>query len=96
MSPFVPEAILAMLSVADMSWRPILSAGLQAIADATPDYLPALAADDYLPTKGRLFAAFSLPLDDVRYVLVGEVPYPRADSATGGCFIDFAVPSFFF
>lgn len=93
MSPFVPEAILAMLSVADMSWRPILSAGLQAIADATPDYLPALAADDYLPTKGRLFAAFSLPLDDVRYVLVGEGPYPRADSATGVCFMDGAVGS---
>jgi uracil-DNA glycosylase len=56
-----------------------------------PAYLPALAADDYLPTGGRLFAAFSLPLAQVRYVLVGEGPYPRPESATGVCFMDGAV-----
>lgn len=93
MSSHVPDAILAMLSAADPSWRPILSAGLQAMASANPDYFPILATDDYLPTKGRLFAAFSLPLDEVRYVLVGEGPYPRSDSATGVCFMDGAVGS---
>lgn len=61
------------------------------MAAADPDYLPALAADQYLPTQGRMFAAFALPLDAVRYVLVGEGPYPRPESATGVCFMDGAV-----
>ena len=60
---------------------------------ANPAYLAALAVDDYLPTGQRLFAAFSLPLAEVRYVLVGEGPYPRPDSATGLCFMDGAVGS---
>lgn len=60
---------------------------------ASPSYLPELAQDQYLPTGQRLFAAFALPLDAVRYVLVGEGPYPRAESATGVCFMDGAVGS---
>lgn len=87
----LPAAILDALNLAHASWRPHLVAGLDAMMRATPDYLPALAGDDYLPTGGRLFAAFSLPLDRVRYVLVGEGPYPRAESATGVCFMDGAV-----
>ena len=58
-----------------------------------PAYLPALAADEYFPTDARLFAAFQQPMDEVRYVLVGEGPYPRAESATGLCFMDGAVGS---
>ena len=38
-----------------------------------------------------MFAAFAQPLDKVRYVLVGEGPYPREQSATGVCFMDGAV-----
>ena len=79
------------LALADPSWRPHLLRGLEAVAQANPGYLPALAADDYLPTRGRLFAAFAQPLDRVRYVLVGEGPYPRPESATGVCFMDGAV-----
>jgi uracil-DNA glycosylase len=87
----IPSSILAALERVDPSWRPHLVAGLEAVARATPDYLPALAADTYLPTEQRLFAAFALPLAQVRYVLVGEGPYPRAESATGVCFMDGAV-----
>jgi len=87
----IPPSIAAALGLAHPSWRPILEAGLQAVAQAQPDYLPALAADHYLPTEGRLFAAFALPREAVRYVLVGEGPYPRAESATGVCFMDGAV-----
>jgi uracil-DNA glycosylase len=90
-SSTVPAAILDTLHLADPSWRPHLLAGLEAVARANPAYLPALAADDYLPTEQRLFAAFALPLEQVRYVLVGEGPYPRAESATGVCFMDGAV-----
>jgi uracil-DNA glycosylase len=87
----IPDSIVAALDLADISWRPHLLRGLEAVAKADPGYLPALAADDYLPTQGRLFAAFAQPLDRVRYVLVGEGPYPRAESATGVCFMDGAV-----
>jgi uracil-DNA glycosylase len=87
----IPASILDTLGLADISWRPILEAGLQAVAAADPRYLPALADDDYLPTHGRLFAAFAQPIDKVRHVLVGEGPYPRAESATGVCFMDGAV-----
>jgi uracil-DNA glycosylase len=89
--PAIPPVISDALQLADASWRPHLEAGLRAMMDATPDYLPALAEDHYLPTGGRLFAAFGLPIDRVRYVLVGEGPYPREESATGVCFMDGAV-----
>ncbi|MCE3604550.1 uracil-DNA glycosylase [Massilia sp. P8910] len=87
----IPPAILDAVSRADPSWQPILRQGLEAVMRAEPLYLPTLAADTYLPTEQRLFAAFALPLDQVRYVLVGEGPYPRAESATGVCFMDGAV-----
>lgn len=89
----IPPSILDALSRAHPSWQPHLRKGLGAMMRANPAYLDALAADDYLPTGQRLFAAFSLPLSDVRYVLVGEGPYPRAESATGVCFMDGAVGS---
>jgi uracil-DNA glycosylase len=90
-STAIPSAILAALDRADPSWRPYLVAGLEAVVRADPAYLAALADDDYLPTGQRLFAAFALPVEKVRYVLVGEGPYPRAESATGVCFMDGAV-----
>ena len=92
-SPSIPAPILDALSRAHPSWQPHLRAGLDAMAAADPAYLPALAASDYLPTEQRLFAAFTQPLSEVNYVLVGEGPYPRAESATGVCFMDGAVGS---
>ena len=93
MSSVISFGINATLKFADPSWEPILLRGLEAVADADPHYLPNLAEDSYLPTENRLFAAFAQPLDKVRYVLVGEGPYPRAESATGVCFMDGAVGS---
>ena len=87
----IPTTILAALERADISWRPLLIEGLEAMMAATPDYLPQLAQDQCLPTEQRLFAAFALPMQQVKYVLVGEGPYPRAESATGVCFMDGAV-----
>ncbi|TAK92112.1 MAG: uracil-DNA glycosylase [Burkholderiaceae bacterium] len=89
----IPAAITEQLALADPSWRPVLHAGLMAMMEMQPDYLPALAADQYLPTQGRMFAAFAQPLSGVRYVLIGEGPYPREQSATGVCFMDGAVQS---
>ncbi|KRB78759.1 uracil-DNA glycosylase family protein [Noviherbaspirillum sp. Root189] len=93
MSQTIPQPIFAALDLAHVSWHPILKRGLQAVAAADPAYLPALAEAQYLPTEGRLFAAFTKPLHEVRYVLVGEGPYPREESATGVCFMDGAVES---
>lgn len=87
----IPDLFIDALTLAHSSWRPALHAGLAAVAKANPAYLPELAGDRYLPTDGRTFAAFSLPLDSVRHVLVGEGPYPRPESATGYCFMDGAV-----
>lgn len=89
----IPSAIRDALALAHPSWRPILIRGLEAMAEADPAYLTTLVADSYLPTEGRMFAAFALSLDAVRYVLVGEGPYPRAESATGVCFMDGTVES---
>src|SRR4051812_32784597 len=83
----IPAVISDALARAHVSWHPTLIAGLEAMARADPAYLPLLATDDYLPTEQRLFAAFALPMAQVRYVLVGEGPYPRAESATGVCFM---------
>lgn len=91
MSSLIPQAIVDALDLAHPSWHAALKKGLDAVARADSGYLPALAQDAYLPTQGRLFAAFSQPIDCVRYVLVGEGPYPREQSATGVCFMDGAV-----
>lgn len=89
----LPAAVLEALKPVHPSWKPVLIKGLEAVAQADPGYLPALAEDRFLPTQNRMFAAFSIPLEAVRYVLVGEGPYPREESATGVCFMDGAVES---
>ena len=86
-----PEVIEKALERAHPGWIPVLREGLAAITRRSPDYLETLADDVFLPTGNRLFAAFSQPMEAVRYVLVGEGPYPRAESASGYCFMDAAV-----
>jgi uracil-DNA glycosylase len=93
MSKLIPTSILDALELAHPSWRSALIKGLEAVTDADPGYLSALEKDAFLPTQGRIFAAFAQPLDQIRYVLVGEGPYPREQSATGVCFMDGAVES---
>lgn len=91
MNNHFPEVINEALKRAHPSWQPVLKEGLAAITRQTPDYLNELVKDDFLPTRGRLFAAFSQPIDAVRFVLMGEGPYPREESASGYCFMDAAV-----
>jgi uracil-DNA glycosylase len=91
MTSRIPQDILDALDLAHASWRPALKAGLDALVEVEPIYLTQLVQGKYLPTDGRMFAAFATPLDAVRYVLVGEGPYPREESATGVCFMDGAV-----
>jgi uracil-DNA glycosylase len=53
------------------------------------DYLEQLAASsDWLPGAPKIFNAFMLPLEQTRYILFGESPYPRQASANGYAFWD--------
>jgi uracil-DNA glycosylase len=77
------------LNIVDPSWRSCLKEALKTI---NPDYLDSLQeSDDWLPGPNNIFNAFSLPLDKVDYILLGESPYPRAQSANGFAFWDAAV-----
>lgn len=81
------------LLLAHPSWQGILRDALLQMQVRSPGYLAELTRADFLPDRQRIFAAFSVPLDQIRYVLVGEGPYPRAISANGYCFMDAAVDS---
>lgn len=74
---------------ADPSWLPYLTEGL---ANIDKNYLQALThSQEWLPGPNAIFNAFSLPLEEVHYVLFGESPYPRRESANGYAFWDNAV-----
>jgi len=88
---FLPVEIRLALKDVHESWQDAVVSGLIAMHAADPTYFEQLCSTGFLPTEGRLFAAFALPLKDVRYVLIGEGPYPREESATGVCFMDGAV-----
>ena len=72
-------------------WQPILHESLSTL---DPDYLESLLRDDdWLPGVDRLLAAFQRDRDGVKYLLIGESPYPRRESANGIAFYDAAVGS---
>lgn len=77
------------LSAADPSWHACLK---NALAEVDPDYLKKLyQSNHWLPGPEKIFNAFSLPVQKVNYVLFGESPYPRKQSANGYAFWDQAV-----
>lgn len=56
------------------------------------DYLQQLIDNtDWLPGPSNIFNAFTLPLTNTNAILLGESPYPRAESANGYAFWDAAV-----
>jgi uracil-DNA glycosylase len=72
-------------------WHPLL---MQALAEMDADYLQQLSTTtDWLPGIQRIMAAFSIPLETTHYILLGESPYPRPESANGYAFWDQAVGS---
>jgi uracil-DNA glycosylase len=71
------------------SWHEWL---VQALRKMDPTYLRNLGRDtEWLPGPAKLLNAFSLPLPEVSYILLGESPYPRQVSANGYAFWDQAV-----
>jgi uracil-DNA glycosylase len=70
-------------------WQDILVEALEAVDD---DYLTALSqSKNWLPGVDNLFSAFLRDRHNLRYILIGESPYPRAESANGIAFYDAAV-----
>lgn len=77
------------LTAVHPSWDICLQRGL---AELNPGYVKSLSDNkDWLPGPDKIFNAFSLPLTEVNYVLFGESPYPRRESANGYAFWDAAV-----
>jgi uracil-DNA glycosylase len=72
-------------------WQKILGESLATLDTAYLDTL--LRDDDWLPGIDRLLAAFQRDRFGVRYLLIGESPYPRRESANGIAFYDAAVDS---
>ncbi|EKD70366.1 MAG: hypothetical protein ACD_46C00551G0002 [uncultured bacterium] len=71
------------------SWHECIKQGLSLIH---PAYLNQLyQSDKWLPGPEKIFNAFSLPINQVNYILFGESPYPRRESANGYAFWDAAV-----
>jgi len=70
-------------------WQDILSDALETVdADYRSQLLQSRA---WLPGIDNLFSAFRRDRLGVRYVLIGESPYPRQQSANGIAFYDAAV-----
>jgi uracil-DNA glycosylase len=82
--PFLEEA----LHCVDASWQSLLRRSLKEMQEQYPDYFAILNQSVFLPDIDKLFAAFTVPMAQVRFVLFGEGPYPRRASATGFCFMD--------
>lgn len=75
--------------VVDSSWHVCLQKALNKI---DTNYLQKLIeSEEWLPGPEKIFNAFSIPLTKVNYVLFGESPYPRQESANGYAFWDAAV-----
>ncbi len=69
------------------SWQAIVKEALRSL---DPAYLEFLETDrNYFPDKKNLLNAFgTLSLEKTRYILFGQDPYPRRESALGYAFID--------
>jgi uracil-DNA glycosylase len=76
-------------SAIDPSW---LSLVQSAFAEVCPDYKHSLLENpNWLPGPEAVFNAFSLPFSQLKVILFGESPYPRAISANGYAFYDASV-----
>lgn len=47
-----------------------------------------LSDETLIPNRNDIFNGFNIPAQEVKYIIFGESPYPRLESATGHAFID--------
>lgn len=78
----------------DTSWKEIIEYAYEGLS---PKYRKFLEVDEgYFPTYSNFLNAFNtLKLENTKYILFGQDPYPRVNSASGYAFIDNAVTSLF-
>lgn len=77
----------------DPQWQEDIEASYLAL---DPGYREFIEGGDYIPKRQNIFNAFkTLPKNSLRYILFGQDPYPREESATGHAFIDGAVRTIF-
>ncbi len=88
------KALNSILLGVDKSWRGILK---EALLSLDREYLEFLLKNEgYFPDIDNFLNAFkTLSLQDTRYILFGQDPYPRKESATGYAFIDGRVKEIF-
>jgi len=78
----------------DPSWKDIVKDSLLSLDTQYQKFLQ--TSDTYFPDKDNFLNAFkTLPLDKTKYILFGQDPYPRKDSAGGYAFIDMKVKTLF-
>jgi uracil-DNA glycosylase len=76
------------------SWESVLRKAYDALEEEYRLFLE--AGEGYIPEKNSCFNAFrTLPKERVKYILFGQDPYPRAESANGYAFIDAKVKGIF-
>jgi len=76
------------------SWKEILEKSYFAIEKDYRDFLE--KDNSYFPDFNNMFNAFkTLPLENTKYILFGQDPYPRRESAIGYAFIDGNVKKIF-
>lgn len=75
------------------SWKPIVERAYGALDPQYRDFLE--SSTEYFPEKALMFNAFTLPLEKTKYILFGQDPYPRRESAIGYAFIDGKVDKLF-
>ena len=75
-----------MIAKTHPSWHKILEKSFASLPVEYQDFI--LSDDTYFPDKNNFLNAFTLPLEKTKYILFGQDPYPRKESAIGYAFID--------
>ena len=76
------------------SWQEGIAGAYRELSDSYRDYLE--SDRSYFPPRDHFLNAFkTLPREKIRYVLFGQDPYPRRESAIGYAFIDGKVGDIF-
>jgi len=85
---------MKLLENIDPSWEEVLTYAFSAFDKAYLDYLE--NDTSFFPNRENFLNAFkTLPLNRTKYILFGQDPYPREESAIGYAFIDGKVKSLF-
>ncbi len=88
------QALNNLLKGVDSSWINILKNALSALDTEYIEFL--LKNEDYFPDIDNFLNAFkTLSLENTKYILFGQDPYPRYESAIGYAFIDAKVKDIF-